>query len=192
MKFQLLVTAIVLLYLSATSYAELTHDNAAQQAIEEQAMVWLAQTRDNTEAITPFTTDGCSGGLSAGWQLLANSSQTFKNRYGEHPPWEACCVAHDRTYWRGETERGYHLRQQADAKLRACVIEEGKKQAPELAPVFETTPAEIEKKFNQAAELMYISVRLGGGPCSGLPWRWGYGWPQCGFSADTSPAQTQN
>ena len=30
------------------------------------------------------------------------------------------------------------------------------------------------------AELMYRAVRIGGIPCSGLPWRWGYGWPECG------------
>jgi len=23
-------------------------------------------------------------------------------------------------------------------------------------------------------------VRVAGGPCTGLDWRWGYGWPDCG------------
>ena len=29
------------------------------------------------------------------------------------------------------------------------------------------------------AELMFYAVRIGGGPCSGLAWRWGHGWPPC-------------
>jgi hypothetical protein len=33
--------------------------------------------------------------------------------------------------------------------------------------------------YQGIADLMYRAVRLGGIPCSGLPWRWGYGWPAC-------------
>ena len=35
-------------------------------------------------------------------------------------------------------------------------------------------------------ELMFIAVRIGGGPCTGLAWRWGHGWPPC--SLDLQPA----
>jgi len=177
---------ITLLLISAltplTAHAALTHDNAAQEALESQGMAWLEKTRTQpgTE-IAPFVSDGCSGGLSAGWQLLAEHAPRFRQRYGEHPPWEACCVAHDRIYWQGETVNGYQLRQRADQELRECVIEQGRDQAEALAPGLEMSPAQVEDWFKQSAELMYISVRLGGGPCSGLPWRWGYGWPQCGL-----------
>ena len=30
-----------------------------------------------------------------------------------------------------------------------------------------------------SADMMYRAVRIGGGPCTGLPWRWGNGWPGC-------------
>lgn len=39
----------------------------------------------------PFTTDGCSGGLSWLW----------RNLYRTPPPWEALCIEHDRLYWSG-------------------------------------------------------------------------------------------
>ena len=29
------------------------------------------------------------------------------------------------------------------------------------------------------ADLMYRAVRIGGVPCTGLPWPWDYGWPEC-------------
>jgi len=31
----------------------------------------------------------------------------------------------------------------------------------------------------EIAEIMYRAVRLGGAPCTTLPWRWGFGWPKC-------------
>ena len=37
-----------------------------------------------------------------------------------------------------------------------------------------------ETLYAAIAELMYSAVRIGGIPCSTLPWRWGYGWPECG------------
>ena len=33
--------------------------------------------------------------------------------------------------------------------------------------------------YEVIGDLMYRAVRIGGIPCSGLPWRWGYGWPEC-------------
>jgi hypothetical protein len=60
----------------------------------------------------PFTTDGCSGGLSFTWRLLFRSET----------PWEECCVDHDRLYWRGGTAAE---RRAADRAVRACVREKG-------------------------------------------------------------------
>ena len=55
--------------------------------------------------------------------------------------------------------------------------------AQDIAPVNETLDAlerRLELRHHEAvASLMYRAVRLGGIPCSGLPWRWGYGWPEC-------------
>ena len=173
------------LALSPQARAALTHDNPAHEQLENQAMRWLAESRSRAEVIAPFTSDGCSGGLSAAWHELAEISGTFRQRYGETPPWEACCVDHDLEYWQGETEGGYQKRMAADERLRQCVIESGEQQSGELAEARRLSPEQVETLFRAAAETMYIAVRLGGGPCSGLPWRWGYGWPQC--HADETP-----
>lgn len=39
----------------------------------------------------PFTTDGCSGGMSLLWQFVSHKP----------PPWEGDCVKHDRSYHEG-------------------------------------------------------------------------------------------
>ncbi|MCC7348845.1 MAG: hypothetical protein IT538_15760 [Variibacter sp.] len=90
----------------------------------------------------PFTTDGCSGGMTAAWRLLLRRD----------PPWNGCCVDHDRLYWPGGTAAE---RRSADAKLRACVAARGH-------PVW--------------AWAMWAAVRLGGHPLLPFSWRWGYGW----------------
>jgi len=167
---------------------EVAIDNAAHRALEERGMVWLEDTKmQDPASLSPFTSDGCSGGLSAGWELLAEGSEGFRERYGEHPPWESCCVEHDRVYWKGETEQGYDLRLEADRALRACVRETGNRQAGTLAESTGKSPEEVRQQFDRAADLMYVAVRLGGGPCTGLPWRWGYGWPQCPLRSEPSP-----
>ena len=83
------------------------------------------------------------------------------------PPWEGCCLSHDRAYWRGgPTEK----RLLADIELMGCVARNG---------------------HPWVAMLMFVAVRVGG------PWwlpfpsvrraggrwrfsfdgvRWGYGW----------------
>lgn len=43
--------------------------------------------------LEPFTTDGCSGGMSILWRRLFNKP----------PPWEGFCIEHDKAYWRGGT-----------------------------------------------------------------------------------------
>ena len=37
----------------------------------------------------------------------------------------------------------------------------------------------VDLLYAGIAGAMYRAVRLGGVPCSALPWRWGYGWPEC-------------
>jgi hypothetical protein len=106
---------------------------------------------------TPFTTDGCSGLMSFFWRTVLHKP----------PPWESCCVDHDRAYWIGGAKR---LRLEADAKLMRGVIDNGH-------PYW--------------AVIMFIAVRIGGGlPLPSVRrveerWRvffggvrWGYGWPR--------------
>lgn len=129
--------------------------------------------------IKPFSSDGCSGGLSEGWETLSDMFPPFSSHFGRLPPWQDCCITHDKVYWQGETQNGYHLRKQADKQLRQCVMDMGIKLAPDLSRRYPFSEVDIERGFDLVANLMYRAVRLGGRPCSGLPWRWGYGWPQC-------------
>lgn len=147
---------------------------------ETARMQRLARVQADPRAeLAPFTSDGCSGGMSLAWRSLAELSEQLRDRFGEHPPWEACCVAHDRSYWRGETQDGYARRLQADEELRACVSSTGRSRAQEIGRQLGWAPERVEEGFAAVSELMYSAVRAGGGPCTGLPWRWGYGWPQC-------------
>lgn len=60
----------------------------------------------------PFTTDGCSGGMTWLWKLAFDSD----------PPWNDKCVEHDKLYWAGGTPKE---RWQADNKLLNDVTEVG-------------------------------------------------------------------
>jgi hypothetical protein len=60
----------------------------------------------------PFTTDGCSGGMTLLWRLL----------FARVPPWEGSCVEHDKWYWRGGSAA---TRRMADRELMASVTKRG-------------------------------------------------------------------
>lgn len=60
----------------------------------------------------PFTTDGCSGGMSWLW----------RKTHGKPPPWEGHCIEHDRTYHAGGTRAE---RAAADRKLMEAVAKDG-------------------------------------------------------------------
>jgi hypothetical protein len=140
----------------------------------------LAQVQADTHnQLAPFTTDGCSGGLSDGWRFLAKTLPAFKRKFGDKPPYESCCVEHDRAYWRGETVHGFEQRQHADQALQQCVAQFGKVHRDAFAQEFHLSPAAIERNFRIVAALMYRAVRVGGRPCTQFSWRWGYGWPLC-------------
>lgn len=131
----------------------------------------------------PFTTDGCSGGLSMAWDLIADLLPAFAATHEEHPPWEACCVTHDRAYHSAggarEAEASYRARLAADKALRDCVLDTGGRRTQHLAQTYGVSDAQIADAYGLIADAMFDAVRLGGGPCSGMPWRWGYGYPGC-------------
>lgn len=60
----------------------------------------------------PFTTDGCSGGMTLLWNFL----------FDRNPPWNGCCVEHDKFYWQGGTAED---RRWADAGLLIGVAQKG-------------------------------------------------------------------
>jgi hypothetical protein len=158
--------------------------DSSLEKIERELEVWRYQALARVQAmpdnhLLPFSTDGCSGGLSDGWRFLAKTLPAFKHKFGDKPPYESCCVEHDRAYWRGETEQGFDRRLQADRRLQQCVQEFGKTHRDEFARQFNLSAQTIETNFEIVAALMYRAVRVGGGPCTVFPWRWGYGWPMC-------------
>lgn len=149
----------------------------------EELRLQQLQTVQKQNKIAPFTTDGCSGNLSSTWEILAETFPGFEQQFGNKPPWESCCVTHDKVYWRGVVTDGYMQRKRADEALRKCVTATGDKLAPQLSLKYSITERNIHETFAVIADLMYRAVRLGGQPCSLLPWRWGYGWPNCAFSS---------
>jgi len=147
-----------------------------------ERLVLLKSEPGNT--LAEFSTDGCSGGLTVGWEYLAGKIENFQKQHGTQPAWEHCCVAHDRRYHRGGPSKAtasesFDLRRQADLELRACVGETGTVRAPLLSEEYGLSVGQVMTLYDTIAELMYRAVRIGGVPCSGLPWRWGYGWPVC-------------
>jgi len=127
---------------------------------------------------------GCSGGQSAGWDLLARTFPEMAKRHGNLPPWQQCCVAHDRAYHAGggrqvDAEASYTARLRADDQLRRCVVETGERRVPVLMADYGLSRDQVSALYRSIADVMYKAVRLGGAPCTGLPWRWGFGWPQC-------------
>jgi hypothetical protein len=159
-----------------------SQDSGVQYRLELPAHEVLGRVRRASGAVlSPFQTDGCSGGLSDAWRLIANTFPDFAVAHEEKPPWEACCVTHDRAYHIGgadpEPKLSYAARLTADTALEACVISEGDTRAND--GFYDADDADVRKAYAGVARLMYLSVRVGGGPCTGLPWRWGFGYEQC-------------
>jgi hypothetical protein len=136
--------------------------------------------RRSTEgaALSAFQSDGCSGNLSTGWALAAATLPTVARHHGDRPPWEGCCIAHDRIYHQAG---GANLDAKAsfDEALRQCVIGTGEDRLDALSADYKLSRDEVSRLYRTIADVMYRAVRFGGGPCSGLSWRWGFGWPQC-------------
>jgi hypothetical protein len=177
-----LFVAFTFLLIFQTAHANIIDD--IEKNLEEKRLLRLADVKIG-HTIQPFTTDGCSGGLSAGWEFLADKFSSFLKQYGQQPPWQQCCVEHDRAYWQGNTQSGYALRLDADTQLKSCVEQTGIDLAPQLSKdrgdKLINSEKEIILSFRIAAELMYRAVRIGGKPCTPFSWRWGYGWPHCSF-----------
>ncbi|TVP84146.1 MAG: hypothetical protein EA347_11215 [Thioalkalivibrio sp.] len=157
---------------------------AKRLSVEVAAHRRLVEVMDRAgHAPVPFTTDGCSGGLSMAWDLIADILPAFARTHQGRPPWEACCVTHDRVYHVAGGARAaresYRARFVADEALRECVLETGVRRTPYLSETYGLSERQIAGAYGLIADAMFDAVRLGGGPCTGLPWRWGYGYPGC-------------
>jgi len=186
-------SAVLLLAMGWMSIAigqEAATPNATMDAIERQLETGrhrslIDRIAENSTTMTEFTTDGCSGGLSVGWEYLSSQFPEIRTRHGDRPPWEDCCVAHDRHYHAGGADsisaaQSFDQRKAADLELMSCVVETGVERSADLKEEYDLTDNQVTVLYQAIAELMYRAVRLGGVPCTNQPWRWGYGWPRCG------------
>lgn len=169
---------------------------SAQLVAQENSDGWVAQVELKAHArleavrnlpnaqVNAFTTDGCSGGMTATWTALARLFPEFEELHMAEPPWNACCVTHDRAYHLGgetsELQASFGARLKADEILRQCVRDIVETRRDALKVDYGLSDARIDQAYELIAASMFDAVRVGGGPCSGLPWRWGYGWPHCG------------
>jgi hypothetical protein len=156
------------------------------RGLEQKAHVALMQQVAKAKATggpAPFTTDGCSGGLSSTWQSVAAYWPQFARDHRQQPPFEACCVTHDRAYHNAGAAQmapdSYEARLKADRALQVCVTETGHARRAKLAVLYGVSESQVSEAYELLAGSMYYSVRFGGGPCSGLSWRWGYGYDPC-------------
>jgi len=182
-----LVPVVATAFMCAQSANAQTNPAAAfQYEIEIHQHERLIRTRTAEGAeLAPFVSDGCSGGLSSGWGFFSSTFPALAEKHGSHPPWENCCVAHDRLYHaagpaNASAKQSFEARLAADGELRLCVIETAALRRTELASEYGLSARQVDLLYNAIAAVMFRAVRLGGGPCSGLPWRWGFGWPACG------------
>lgn len=154
--------------------------------------LWLHQNLmrgvDTGTALTPFVSDGCSGGMSDVWDKVGAISPGFVESYGPVPPWQDCCLQHDLAYHRAGGTRtadaSARARLASDERLRACVMATGEAEIMHPTTNNILTPFQTRMAYGALAEAMFQAVRLGGIPCSGLPWRWGFGYPDCSALPD--------
>ncbi len=145
---------------------------------------FVMKRRSSPGQLAAFASDGCSGGLSVGWAYATTTISALAKRIGERPPWESCCTEHDRIYHtggppHGDAETSFAARRDADEHLRACVRRVGEDRSQSLAIDYGIGRDEVDLIYRGISDVMYRAVRLGGAPCTGLSWRWGFGWPDC-------------
>ncbi len=170
--------------LGGSAHAQDWSSGAVMRALEIPAHEGLMTLMGNPDTtLAPFETDGCSGGLSDAWRVVAGQFPDFDEIHQSAPPWESCCVTHDAAYHNADSaldaRASFDARLIADRALRTCVAATGGDRVDALVAVYRVNPDQIARAFEAIADAMYMAVRIGGRPCSGLPWRWGYGYPSC-------------
>lgn len=147
---------------------------------EAKQMEQLALTKERYQ-LSEFTSDGCSGGISAGWENASKQKEQLPFALDERYfsvdtiPFEAACTEHDRAYHQGTG--GYVGRLQADNELRDAIMRYGITEAEQIAARYNlATPEQAVYLYEIIAEAVYRGVRLGGAPCTGKQYAWGYGY----------------
>ena len=189
-RYRIVIFCFLALCVADAAFAEesatpnLTIDAIERQLETHRHENLLLRIVENDASLNDFTTDGCSGGLSAGWEQFSEEYPQFVVRHGKQAPWQECCVSHDRQYHSGgrdaiSASESFEQRKSADLDLKDCVVGTGLQRSAALQDVYGLTEADIRVIYEATSELMYRAVRIGGIPCTNQPWRWGYGWQQC-------------
>ena len=138
---------------------------------------------DSDNKLSDFETDGCSGGMSWSWRVVADVFPDFKGAQGATPPWEDCCVVHDKAYHNAggatQAEASFAARLVADDALRQCVANPPQTEIEAMVSRYDASEEQVRFAYDLIADSMHSAVRFGGAPCSGLPWRWGFGFTGC-------------
>jgi len=171
---------IVITFLAVLVYLLFFKSITITPQMEAKRITQLELTKQSHQLST-FTSDGCSGGISKNWATgienfssLSNSiASEYSNLYSV--PFEAACVKHDRLYHAGTG--GYSGRLVADNQLRLDIMQYGIDRASEIQQrTGLARPEQAIYLYEVIAETVYRGVRLGGAPCTGEPYAWGYGY----------------
>ena len=144
----------------------------------------LLQTYAATRQRTKFYTDYCSAGLSPGWQMAGAVNPFLARNARGGPPFEHCCVAHDRKYhsagWSyASPQASLRARAQTDAELRRCVVRSGIAVTRAVEAKTGVSGGATALSYGLLGEIMQGAVSAAGGPCTGFSWRWGNGTTEC-------------
>ena len=131
--------------------------------------------------IADFVTDGCSGNVSTAWTSgIQNALKIFPDILKEYTevtnvPFEEVCRVHDRAYYQGEG--GYEGRLKVDNALRQNILQYAFENTEEIQKrTGLQDDASVLFMYEVVADSIYRGVRLGGMPCTGMSYAWGYGY----------------
>lgn len=171
---------LLLLLILVTLYSAFFHTLTISPLDERDAMQQL-ETAKERYPLSPFETDGCSGGISDTWnntiRQFSAMSNSFAERYSDVTtiPFEEACIRHDRAYHAGSG--GYAGRLEADNMLRTDILSYAAKNTELIQErTGLDTPEEALYLYEIIADSVYSGVRLGGAPCTGQTYAWGYGY----------------
>lgn len=134
--------------------------------------------------LSRFWSDGCSAGLSPGWRMAALANPFLARNATGGPPFEHCCVEHDRVYHSAardypSPQASIRARALADDALRRCVRRSGLEVKRKIEATTGVSASATALSYGFLGEVMQGAVTAAGGPCTGASWRWGNGSAQC-------------
>lgn len=171
---------LLLIVVSLVSYFQFFHSITMSPVTEAEQVIVLESAKQKYP-LSSFSSDGCSGNVSALWdnsvKTLSSKFPSFSDKYSatQQIPFEEACVVHDKVYHLGEG--GYIGRLRADNELRMAIIDYSIDNSEEIKKrTGIKSTEEVIFMYEFIAETIYRGVRLGGAPCTGMPYAWGFGY----------------